>query len=326
MEEQMKKNNEIRKKINRLQGGESAIDVAKDPTALLDEKLAEGVEDDRTKKVEEAERNLEEIRKQIERDRRTSLENEIADLKKRNDEYKKYLQLLIEAERAKPEAEQDLGKMSEWYAELQTADNALSESMNKLLEKTQDKMFDPATQLKSQQEAEVVEAMKKRDQAVESGDKIAIEAAQKELEALRKQHAETQIKNVKTNLDTATAEVKQLEQKLQNAATTEEKILAAQKLKEAQEKQERLSSSYESMSEQQYNDKMNEINKQQKDEEENDHYSNSGKSGTFNAAEMASIQGNLLQDALKSQLKLQLTGNNYLEKIYNELEGTGRFA
>jgi hypothetical protein len=327
MEEQMKKNNEIRKKINRLQGGESAIDVAKDPTALLDEKLAGGVEDDQAKQLEDAEKKLEEIRKQIERDRRTSLENEIADLKKRNDEYKQYLQLLLDAEQAKPEVSQDQNKISELYAELQTADNALSESMNKLLTKTQETMFDPATQLKSQQEAEVVEAMKKRDQALESGDKTTIEAAQKELEALRKQHADAQIKNVRTNLDAANADIQRLEKELQDATTTEAKILAAQKLKESQEKRDKLSSSYESMSEQQYNDKMDEINKQEKKkEEEEDHYAQNGKGGTFNAYEMAAVQGNFMEDALKSQLKLQLSSNNYLERIYHELEDSGRFV
>jgi TP901 family phage tail tape measure protein len=326
MEEQMKKNNEIRKKMIRLNGGENALDVAKDPTALLDEKIAGGVEDDQEKKLKEAEKNLENIRNQLERERRSSLENEIADLKKRNEEYKKYLQLLLDAENAKPEGERDQNKIGELWAEMQEAENAFGEGMNRLLEKTREKVFDPETQLKSQQEAEIVAAMRKRDTAVESGDKKAMEAAQKELETLKKQHADTQIKNIKTNLDTAVADLDKAKEEYQKATTSEEKILAAQKLKEAQEKAGTFSSAYEGMSDKQFNEKMDEINEREKEKEETDHYSNNGKTGTFNAAEMTSVQGNFMEDALKSQLKLQLNGNGLLEKIYNELEGTGRFA
>jgi hypothetical protein len=209
---------------------------------------------------------------------------------------------------------------------MQVAENALSEGMNRLFEKTQEKMFDPETQLKSQQEAEIVAAMRKRDAAVGSGDKKAMEAAQKELETLKKQHTDTQIKNIKTNLDTAVTDLDKAKEEYQKATTSEEKILAAQKLKEAQEKVGTFSSAYEGMSDKQFNEKMDEINEREKEKEETDHYSNNGKTGTFNAAEMASVQGNFMEDALKSQLKLQLSGNGLLEKIYNELEGTGRFA
>jgi hypothetical protein len=234
--------------------------------------------------------------------------------------------MLLEAEEAKPEQERDQTKIGELWADMQNADNAYGEGVQKLLEKTQEKMFDPETLLKSQQEAEVVAAMRKRDSAVESGDKTAIQNAQKELEALKQQHADTQIKNIRNNIDTAIADVMQLKKDYENAVTTEQKVIAAQKLKEAQEKADSLSSAYEGMSEKEYNEKMDEINKQEKDKEENGNYVRGGKSGTFNAFEMASVQGSFMEDALKSQIKLQLNGNNFLEKIYNELEGTGKFT
>jgi TP901 family phage tail tape measure protein len=327
MAEQMEKNNEMRQKIARLKGGESALDVAKDPNLLLDERLANGDETskEKTKQLEDAQKRLEDIRNQIDRERRSSLSNEIYDLKKRNEEYKKHLQLLIDTENAKHESQRDSNKISEWYGEMMNADNATSEAMQKLLDKTIGETFDPDQQLKSQQESEVVAAMRKRDTAVTTGNKSAIETAQKELEALKKQHADTQIKNIKANLDTAVADLDKAKQEYEEATTTEQKINAAQKVKEASEKVDKLSSSYEGMSEKQYNDKMSEINEQENEKDDKGLYSRNGKSGTFNAFEMASVQGNFIEDAMKSQLRLQLTGNGYLEKIYNELEDSGRF-
>ncbi|MDR0327642.1 MAG: hypothetical protein LBI05_05025, partial [Planctomycetaceae bacterium] len=101
--EQNSKREEIRKKTSAIKGGENAIDVAKGEEALLDENLAkdQGVSAEKQRELEDAEKGIARIQRDRSREQRTAIENEIADLKDRNEEYKKFLKLLIETEQAK---------------------------------------------------------------------------------------------------------------------------------------------------------------------------------------------------------------------------------
>ncbi|MDR0706078.1 MAG: hypothetical protein LBF88_13985 [Planctomycetaceae bacterium] len=167
--EQMKKNNETRKKINRLKGGENATDVAKDESALLDEKISEGA----TVSLKEAEKKIAEMQRSMERDRKTSLENEIADLKERNEEYKKYLKMLIEAEMAKKPEDINWTNYNNWNEQLTNADNSLNADIDRLLDKRLEgyqKMIDQAGM--SDFEKELYEARAKARKDYEEGAKI----------------------------------------------------------------------------------------------------------------------------------------------------------
>jgi DNA repair exonuclease SbcCD ATPase subunit len=133
----LQKEQEIRKKIAAIKGGENAIDVAKGEEALLDERLAggQGISDERRRELEDAEKGIARIQRDRSREQRTALENEIADLKDRNEEYKKFLKLLIETEQAKPEESQNKENIANWQKELGGSDSALQRDINRIRDK-----------------------------------------------------------------------------------------------------------------------------------------------------------------------------------------------
>jgi hypothetical protein len=175
MAEQMKKNNEIRKKITQIKGGEDAVNVAKGEGVLLDEKLAEGTENrkEALRKLEEAEKGIASTQRNRERERRATLENEITDMKERNNEYKKYLNLLIDEERRKPESEQNQKNIAQWENQLFSADAELDKDLDRILDKYSDnfqKTIDTAGM--SELEKELYEAKQNASKNIEEYSKI----------------------------------------------------------------------------------------------------------------------------------------------------------
>ena len=90
------------------------------------------------KSPEENLKNLADIQNRISRDRRTQLENEIADVRDLNEDYKGILQTLISIE-------ENEEKKAEYQSQLDAADGGLQERIAKILEKVE--RFDAATQV-----------------------------------------------------------------------------------------------------------------------------------------------------------------------------------
>ncbi|GHT17855.1 hypothetical protein FACS1894189_4560 [Planctomycetales bacterium] len=99
--EQMQKNNELRKKIAALKGGEDWRDVNNPDDIVTKTAVVEQENAAALKELENAEKRLQEMQDTMRRDNQTAVQNEIEDLRKRNDEYDKYTKLLLEAEKAK---------------------------------------------------------------------------------------------------------------------------------------------------------------------------------------------------------------------------------
>lgn len=76
---------------------------------------------------DDAEKKATDIENRYSRDRRNSLENEIADIQAMNSEYKKLLQTMLDFEKAKPEKLQDSQKIAELEKKLQQADGIAAE-------------------------------------------------------------------------------------------------------------------------------------------------------------------------------------------------------
>jgi TP901 family phage tail tape measure protein len=246
--EQIQKNNELRKKIARLQNGESALDVAKSDDALLDERLATGTQTE----TEDARKNLSEILQRMIRERRGTLENEIDDLKERNEEYKKYLQLLLQTEKAKLPEERDTALIERFSDLLERADEDFETDLERLTIKHKietdipdfEKMFAARQQL---------------DVSLELGDQTEIQNAREELEKLKKEYEETSYKNIRESVNTAMNELIQARTDYEDAqaeGTKEEIAVAAQKFSEAAQHAQRLNEAYETMSEKRYQDQI----------------------------------------------------------------------
>jgi TP901 family phage tail tape measure protein len=106
----------LEKEIGDLENGNLGTAQGKDNARIAEEKLAEI--NSVKQKIEEIQKKAEDIYSKREREKRSTLENEIADLKERNEEYKKYLKLLIQSEMEKSPADIDFGKVDEWSQEL----------------------------------------------------------------------------------------------------------------------------------------------------------------------------------------------------------------
>jgi DNA repair exonuclease SbcCD ATPase subunit len=106
----LKREHAIKKEIDQLKGGANTLDVAKGPEAVLDENLAkgQGSSNEQKRELEDAENGLARIQRDRAREQSTAIANEIADLKDRNKEYKKFLKLLIETEQAKVKDQSNL--------------------------------------------------------------------------------------------------------------------------------------------------------------------------------------------------------------------------
>ena len=87
-----------------------------------------------------AAKRVAEIDKQLARERKTELENEIDDIIALRDEYKQLIQTMLDYEKSKPEKEQDKAKIAELEGKLAGADQTAEDRIAKAREKAARKM------------------------------------------------------------------------------------------------------------------------------------------------------------------------------------------
>ena len=102
-----------------------------------------------------AAKRVAEIDKQLARERKTELENEIDDIIALRDEYKQLIQTMLDYEKSRPEKEQDKAKIAELEGKLAGADQTAEDRIAKAREKAARKMKDDvASYQESFQESE----------------------------------------------------------------------------------------------------------------------------------------------------------------------------
>lgn len=89
-----------------------------------------------------AAKRVAEIDRQLARERKTELENEIDDIIALRDEYKQLIQTMLDYEKSKPEKEQDKAKITELEGKLAGADQTAEDRIAKAREKAARKMKD----------------------------------------------------------------------------------------------------------------------------------------------------------------------------------------
>ena len=89
-----------------------------------------------------AAKRVAEIDRQLARERKTELENEIDDIIALRDEYKQLIQTMLDYEKSKPEKEQDKAKIAELEGKLAGADQTAEDRIAKAREKAAQKMKD----------------------------------------------------------------------------------------------------------------------------------------------------------------------------------------
>lgn len=89
-----------------------------------------------------AAKRVSEIDKQLARERKTELENEIDDIIALRDEYKQLIQTMLDYEKSRPEKEQDKAKIAELEGKLAGADQTAEDRIAKAREKAARKMKD----------------------------------------------------------------------------------------------------------------------------------------------------------------------------------------
>lgn len=89
-----------------------------------------------------AAKRVSEIDRQLARERKTELENEIDDIIALRDEYKQLIQTMLDYEKSKPEKEQDKAKIAELEGKLAGADQTAEDRIAKAREKAARKMKD----------------------------------------------------------------------------------------------------------------------------------------------------------------------------------------
>ena len=89
-----------------------------------------------------AAKRVAEIDKQLARERKTELENEIDDIIALRDEYKQLIQTMLDYEKSRPEKEQDKAKIAELEGKLAGADQTAEDRIAKAREKAARKMKD----------------------------------------------------------------------------------------------------------------------------------------------------------------------------------------
>ncbi len=89
-----------------------------------------------------AAKRVAEIDKQLARERKTELENEIDDIIALRDEYKQLIQAMLDYEKSRPEKEQDKAKIAELEGKLAGADQTAEDRIAKAREKAAQKMKD----------------------------------------------------------------------------------------------------------------------------------------------------------------------------------------
>ena len=141
-----------RQKIRALQKRRQAVQEGKPgattgeegKTATTEEKVE--AEKQRRQAVSDnadaAAKRVAEIDKQLARERKTELENEIDDIIALRDEYKQLIQTMLDYEKSKPEKEQDKAKIAELEGKLAGADQTAEDRIAKAREKAARKMKD----------------------------------------------------------------------------------------------------------------------------------------------------------------------------------------
>lgn len=141
-----------RQKIRALQKRRQAVQEGK-PGATTGEKgktatTEEKVEAEKQRRqaasdnADAAAKRVAEIDRQLARERKSELENEIDDIIALRDEYKQLIQTMLDYEKSKPEKEQDKAKIAELEGKLAGADQTAEDRIAKAREKAARKMKD----------------------------------------------------------------------------------------------------------------------------------------------------------------------------------------
>ena len=141
-----------RQKIQALQKRRQAVQEGK-PGATTGEdgdgtSTEEKVESEKQRRqaasdnADAAAKRVAEIDKQLARERKTELENEIDDIIALRDEYKQLIQTMLDYEKSRPEKEQDKAKIAELEGKLAGADQTAEDRIAKAREKAARKMKD----------------------------------------------------------------------------------------------------------------------------------------------------------------------------------------
>ena len=141
-----------RQKIQALQKRRQAVQEGK-PGATTGEEgdgtsTEEKVESEKQRRqaasdnADAAAKRVAEIDKQLARERKTELENEIDDIIALRDEYKQLIQTMLDYEKSRPEKEQDKAKIAELEGKLAGADQTAEDRIAKAREKAARKMKD----------------------------------------------------------------------------------------------------------------------------------------------------------------------------------------
>ena len=141
-----------RQKIRALQKRRQAVQEGK-PGATTGEKgktatTEEKVEAEKQRRqaasdnADAAAKRVAEIDRQLARERKTELENEIDDIIALRDEYKQLIQTMLDYEKSRPEKEQDKAKIAELEGKLAGADQTAEDRIAKAREKAARKMKD----------------------------------------------------------------------------------------------------------------------------------------------------------------------------------------
>ena len=140
-----------------------------------------------------AAKRVAEIDRQLARERKTELENEIDDIIALRDEYKQLIQTMLDYEKSKPEKEQDKAKIAELEGKLAGADQTAEDRIAKAREKAARKMKDDVASYQerfqeSEQNIQDRRAEEAQDQKIDETLKNDPAAGQQMLEGLIAQY------------------------------------------------------------------------------------------------------------------------------------------
>lgn len=222
-----------------------------------------------------AAKRVAEIDRQLARERKTELENEIDDIIALRDEYKQLIQTMLDYEKSKPEKEQDKAKIAELEGKLAGADQTAEDRIAKAREKAARKMKDDVASYQerfqeSKQSIQDRRTEAAQDRKIDETLRSAPAAGQQMLEGLIAQYQKE-----------AAAAKAQFEKELQDAQA-DGKIDDAErkKLDDAQSAYSRAESMVDK-----YSDRLR-----------------SAQEGTAGAAERTQVSGSFLASALQAML------------------------
>ena len=140
-----------------------------------------------------AAKRVAEIDRQLARERKTELENEIDDIIALRDEYKQLIQTMLDYEKSRPEKEQDKAKIAELEGKLAGADQTAEDRIAKAREKAARKMKDDVASYQerfqeSEQSIQDRREEEAQDRKIDDGDSKNPAAGQQMLEGLIAQY------------------------------------------------------------------------------------------------------------------------------------------